>query len=211
MKVAIITADIVQSTAILPDAKQELYAAIAAMLEEISRLYTTKSEWYRGDSFQVQASAKDAARIALLIKTGIRGIDKSKGARGTKVHDVRLAAGIGTIDYIQETLAQSDGEAFRLSGRMLDQLKSLKQTFSFTTADSHNAALAIESQLLDALLAGTTATQCRVLYQKMMGLKEEEIAKKIVVSQSAINQHSNAAHWNVLSNYLDYFETLYHE
>ncbi|RYJ44517.1 hypothetical protein [Flavobacterium beibuense] len=213
MVAGVITSDIIQSTHINPPERQRLYAEIQQAIKEIGKKYPLKSEWYRGDAFQVKTDEiKYACRVALLIKTFTRSVEKDReqaGKKSPKIYDVRMAVGIGPIESGSDTLALSNGEAFQLSGRTLDELKGARRHFAFATADGNNNSLQIESQLLDALINSTTAAQCRVLYNKLLGHIEDDIAKKLGVSQSTVNQHANAANWSVFSDYLDYFENLY--
>ena len=44
---------------------------------------------------------------------------------------------------------------------------------------------------------------------KLKKIKEEDIAKKLQITQSTVNQHGNAANWNLIFNYLVFFENLY--
>ncbi len=211
MKAGIITSDIIQSTAISPAERERLYKEIKAALKIIGRQYPLKSEWYRGDAFQIKTvHVQYSCRVALLVKLFIRSVEKKEKGRGTpKIYDVRMALGIGATEPGRDTLALSNGEAFQLSGRTLDTLKTARYNFAIASADAHKDALYIESQLLDAVINSTTAAQCRVLYYKLLGFIEDDIAKKLGVSQSTVNQHANAANWSVIAAYLEYFENLY--
>lgn len=213
MIAGVITSDIIQSTNINTPERQRLYNEIQHALKEINKQYPLKSEWYRGDAFQVKPDdVKYTCRIAFLIKTFTRSVEKNKedaGKKSPKIYDVRMALGIGSVEQDGNTLALSNGAAFQLSGRTLDELKGARRHFAIATADVNNKSMQIEGQLLDALINSTTAAQCRVVYYKLLGYIEDDIAKKLGVSQSTINQHANAANWNVFSDYLDYFENLY--
>ena len=62
--------------------------------------------------------------------------------------------------------------------------------------------------LLDMLFKEATSKQCEVLYYKLMGMNEVEIAEKLGVVQSVVNQHSNAIGWNAIESAVNYFEKL---
>ncbi len=211
MKTGVITSDIIQSTTISPAERERLYKLTQESLLVIQEQFPHQSEWYRGDAFQIKTeNVKHSCRVALLVKTFIRSIEKGEKTKNTpKIYDVRMALGIGAAEPGRDTLALSNGEAFQLSGRTLDMLKTTRYNFAITTNDSHKNALRAEAQLLDTLISSTTAAQCRVLYYKLLGYIEDEIAKKLSVSQSTVNQHANAANWSVFDDYLDYFENLY--
>lgn len=84
------------------------------------------SDWeiYRGDSFQMLLPAKEALHAALIIKAGLKQIPKL---------DVRIAIGIGTVNYMTAKITESSGDAFTRSGSCFDALK--KQSLSISTED----------------------------------------------------------------------------
>ena len=206
LKAGIITADIVDSTGIKLDLREKLFAQFNSGLQQIQEQFNIEYEWYRGDALQVKTTNSAlSVRIALLIKLWIKGIEKET----KKSYDVRLSVGIGTIELDKKELSLSDGEAFRISGRNLDSLKSSKQSIIIDSNDAHSNSLKAESILLNAIIDGTTPIQSKVLFFKLRGFKEEDIAKQLGLAQSTINQHSNSGNWNTISKYLDYFEKLY--
>jgi hypothetical protein len=206
MKAGVITADIIKSTDLTAIEKSKLYQKVEKCIKEINKEFPLVSEWYRGDAFQVKVkNLKDVCRVAFLLKTKIKGLERELG----KTYDVRLAIGIGEIDYQQKTLAKSDGEAFHLSGRALDHLKNTKYTFIIDSNDLNKDSFNILSQFVDLVFDKHTPLQSRVIYMKLKKIKEEDIAKKLQITQSTVNQHGNAANWNLIFNYLVFFENLY--
>jgi hypothetical protein len=82
---------------------------------------TERLEIYRGDSFQLVVDPADALVIVLLLKATIKQ---------HKALDVRMAIGIGTIDYTSK-VTESNGSAFINSGECFEGLK--KQTLGIQT------------------------------------------------------------------------------
>ena len=60
--------------------------------------------------------------------------------------------------------------------------------------------------LLDVLLSKATSRQCKVLYLKLMNNQESEIAKRLNIGQSAVNQHSTSVGWNAIEEAVNYFK-----
>lgn len=206
LKAGIITADIVESTEIRLDIREKLFTQFNDGLKLIKEQFHIEYEWYRGDALQVKTiNIELSLRIALLIKLWIKSFEKET----KKSHDVRLSVGIGKIEVDKKELSLSDGEAFRISGRNLDSLKSTKQSIIIDSNDANSNSLKAESVLLNALIDNVTPIQSKVLFFKLKGFKEEEIAKQLGLAQSTVNQHSNSGNWNAISKYLDYFEKLY--
>lgn len=119
---AVITGDIINSRKVDP-------SAWISILKELFQKYGTEPknwEIYRGDSFQLVINAHEALEIAILIKSAIKKID---------LLDVRMAIGLGEIEYRSERITESNGTAFLNSGTQFEELK--KNTLAIK---SQNAA-----------------------------------------------------------------------
>jgi hypothetical protein len=62
--------------------------------------------------------------------------------------------------------------------------------------------------LTDALINNATKRQCEVLYYKLLSTKEIDIAEKMRIKQSSVNQHSSLAKWYCIETALNYFEQI---
>ena len=205
-KIGIITADVIESTEINFEYRNALFSKFNEGLDILKKEYSIEYEWYRGDAFQVKSlSCVTSLKIILLIKFWIKSFEKE----AKKSYDVRISLGIGKDELNQNQLSTSDGEAYRISGRNLDSLKSNKQTIIFDSNDYNSNALKIESVLMNAIIDNITPIQSKVLFYKLRGFKEDEIAKQLDLAQSTINQHSSSGNWNTIAKYLHYFEKIY--
>lgn len=222
---AVITGDIIQSTRLTNEQKVGVFNAIKTYLKALKKDYDMKSEMFRGDSFQCLINEHfDALRVALLIKTFIRSLNPSEmyditkrsgeekkigTALTTWIFDARLAIGIGKVDLETKTLANSNGEAFYTSGLLLDDIKNSKQHLAIESNDEHSEEWKTESILLDAIIRKTTALQCEVINFKLDFMTETEIANKLKIGQSAVNQRSNSGNWHAIEAMVDRFERVY--
>lgn len=222
MTKAIITGDLIDSTRI--EILQRVYF-IKQFEEELNHLakdFAMRSEIYRGDSFQsIIEEPINALKIALLQKTFIRSFNVSSGHKMNSsipekeiglpisLFDVRIAIGIGEVEVLTDKLASSSGEAFHLSGQLLDKMKNKKQTIGIATGDKFNEELETEFILLDTIISKTTALQCVVIYYKLLDYTEHQIAKKLNIGQSAVNQRSISGNWNAIESMLKRFEKIY--
>lgn len=206
-KVAIITADVILSSKKEATERLNLYQNITEGIKLIQTSFDFNFERNRGDEFQMKiAKIKEACIIGLLIKLWVKAIDYNTSKQK---YDIRMSIGIGEEDFEEETMAESDGEAYHLSGRGLETIKKTKQTFSIDSNDTNKDFLKMESRMLDVFIDKMTAMQSIVLFYKLLALTENEIAEKLRLSQSTINQHSNAANWPVIAEYTNFFEKLY--
>jgi hypothetical protein len=225
MKKAVITGDIIHSTRMDEETRLEVSKSIARFFKELEGAFKVRSEMFRGDSFQcLVPKVEDALTVALLIKMRIRSLNpselhsvkaKSKPRKAKTVDltnwvfDARLAIGIGEVPKSVKELATTSSEAFFLSGHLLDDMKSRKQSLDIDTEDKYREELETEMVLLDNIIARTTALQCEVIHWKLWGLAEIDIANKLGIGQSAVNQRSNAGSWNAISTMVERFETIY--
>ena len=106
----VITGDIINSRDVSP----EIWVP---NLKEALQLFGNESthwEIYRGDSFQLVIGAEQALHAAFTIKATIK-MDKKL--------DVRMAIGIGDINFKGEKITHGNGTAFINSGEKFEELK----------------------------------------------------------------------------------------
>ena len=59
--------------------------------------------------------------------------------------------------------------------------------------------------LLDHTINKATEKQSLILYLKLLGKSENEIAKELGISQSSVNQHSTSLGWNAIEKAVTFF------
>lgn len=215
---AIITGDIISSRSIRAELRQQLYTDLDKFLGSIKKKWIANYETYRGDSFQCELiRLEKALSVALMIKAYIISYSSPKAAKITrsitkgysnKEFDIRIAAGIGGIDFInKKKITTSDGEAFRLSGEALDKLKHENQTIVIkTNNEALNKSLAPLIALVDALTQKWTQNQAELILAKLMGKGDDEIAAEIDITTSAITQRKKTANWLAIEKAIIYVE-----
>lgn len=220
MKKAVITGDIINSTQLTVVENNQLIKGLQNIIDALEKTEELQGEIFRGDSIQcLLQNPKNALKTALLIKTYVKGIialhdekydlisTVNKNNRSS-IYDIRLAIGVGEVIDAKEKLSISQGEAFNLSGRLLDEMKN-KQTIAIKTNDKNNNEFETSLKLLDFIISNTTQNQCEVIYHKLNGKTEQEISEIIGVNQSAINQRSNSSGWNAIHSLIQRFEEVY--
>jgi hypothetical protein len=197
-QVAVITADVVNSTRFRSDQTSAwLNNLLTELRSDPTFDWALKPEVYRGDSFQgVIRKPEDALRLAILTRVIMRSNNK-----GT---DLRIAIGIGGVDHLTERAGTSDGEAFRLSGRLADQIRDRKAKIGFALT-SPAPALDSSMDLLETLIEGWTAAQCEVVYGLLMNRNISQIAETLSISQSAASQRAASAKWWAIASILSTF------
>lgn len=213
MNQAVITADIEDSTALSPDERKMLFASLKDEMKalEMNQLIREVS-FYRGDSFQLLvADSRDALVVGLLLKTCINklGSPGKPHKRGAKViFDTAVSIGIGKVTE-NKPLAENNEKPFVLSGRGLEQLKSERRTLGIFTGNRQTDRYLVTTlYLFDWIMNQWPLTSAELIYHKLQGKTEQEIAKELHVSQSAINQRSHAACWPGLERIIQLYRTL---
>lgn len=212
--VAILTADLIDSSQYEEDILERVLDALKEEFANIRVSYGNEEvhfRIFRGDSFQgVVYSPKYALRIALQIKTAVNQIhlrETKKSRAYSTVADFKMAIGIGTIDFERESISESNGQAFQFSGRTLDGMKNSSQNTLIKCSDEEvNSEFNTSFFLLDMLMEKWSTASAEVVFYLLKGMKEREIAKKINISQSAVNQRKRASGWEAISLLLKRYE-----
>jgi DNA-binding NarL/FixJ family response regulator len=213
---ATISGDVVASTKLSVPSRSVLETGVQELLQKLRADFNVYGRVIKGDYLECYLpNPADALRVALITKCFIKSlaVDGASGIKQFKTHGIRLAIGIGEISRFDETKGIIDGEAIYLSGRLISRQGDVSGTRKIIKStlfmDATNKQLVEEFEpalaLLDVLIAKGTARQCEVVYLKLLGDSEDDIAQKLNVSQSAINQHSTSAGWNAIEKAVDRF------
>jgi hypothetical protein len=222
MNKATISADIVSSSALETKQRLVLEKELKKLLSLLKKEFAANGFWGRlikGDYIEcVLDNPVSALKAALLMKSYIKSLtfkeNKSKVSgkkiRNFREYGIRIAVGIGELTVFNKRKGIIDGEAIYLSGRAINELTSsgkIKQTLVFRSSNEElNANFSAIFDLLDVIFAGHTKAQSEVIFHKLLGKLEKEIAEITGKSQSTINQHSKAAGWYAIESAVEYFE-----
>lgn len=205
---AVFTGDIIGSSR-FDAVRDDMLLSLKNSFKNIEKIVAPKEiicpfEIYRGDSFQGVVSVPEAA---LSIAMGIRASLLSSFRNSKYRLDARIAIGIGTIDYLPEDRGlEGTGDAFIQSGKTLDNMKKGEENLIIRTPWAKiNEELQTECSLLDALINRWTYEQSQAVLKQIQGMKQQDIAKELGISQSAVGQRLKTAgaraHLNFISRY----------
>lgn len=197
---AVITADMVNSTRFTSEQTgQWLTELINVLRNDPVFDWELKPEIYRGDSFQgVLKTWDQALRVAILSRVIMRS--------HTVKTDLRIAIGIGKTDLITDRPGTSDGEAFRLSGRLADQIRQKKSRIAFALPVP-STPLESTMDLLETLIGGWSTAQCEVVHALLLNQNITQIAEKLSISQPAVSQRVASAKWWAVESVLASFQS----
>ena len=186
---ATISADIVASTSLSVNETIGLKQRIESLFGLLKVSYPDfEGRQIKGDYIEcVMQNVSNVFRIAFIIKSCIKSFSTAKNEKTKNFHT-----------YIY------------LSGRALEEMSSLnKGTMSVHTSKKQlSAPLQTIALLTDAILNDMTVRQSEVVYYKLLGFKEADIAKKLGISQASVNNASTATKWYCIEESIKYFEQI---
>lgn len=180
------------------------------MLQSLPELLSTFTkinlEIFRGDSFQIRVwDPVDSLKVALAIRAHIRSF---KFAEYNRQWDARVAIGIGTMEYDTGTIAMSDGEAYRASGRGLDAIGKCRLTIE-TPWKEVNKELRVSTAFADDIVSGWTQSQSRVIFQSLTtSLNHAEIGNILGITRQMVGKALRAGKEDLINLYINRFEEL---
>ncbi len=209
---AVITGDLVKSSTFKEKRKDALRT-----LDEIFNTLKSKlpkdidtfiSDIFRGDSFQIVVSD---AEYALSIAIFIRAQLIRRSTAGIAIN-TRISIGIGSIEYLnQEKIMESDDEAFRLSERSLDEIPNYRRLIITSSSEEQNQTLEVLSAFIDAITSRWTSEQAEAISHWIFGKTQTALAKRIGVTQSAVQQRLQLAGHFAIEACVKYFDSIIHK
>ena len=222
---AVITGDVVRSTVVKDRAR--LAKVMKQAMEAIGKSgfgVVRPFEIYRGDSFQGVVEVKDALKVALTIRARLRQWEgpvqfsaAGKTVRTTGVRmpimlsllpDARVAIGLGTVSYRSSKVVESDGEAYRNSGRALDELGRTWGRLALSTPwDDMNAEFGTSIRLLDALVGKWSSASAQAMFLYLTkGSTQSELSGLLGISQPAVHKRLSGADQSAVQAMIDRYE-----
>ncbi|MCM8570198.1 SatD family protein [Gramella jeungdoensis] len=216
--IAVISADLLSSSSYSKELLEQAIRALNREFRELEKLTHPASEFeiYRGDSFQGLIYApQEALHFALRIKTAINRLhlnDSESNKAFKREADLKMAIGIGSYDFKRDSILESNGQAFQLSGRTLDEMKKYNRKLRLKTpSDNINEEFDASFLLFDTLSDKWSTASAEVIYYLLKGFKETEIAAELGISQSAVNQRKKAAGWDAIDVLLARYKKVINE
>lgn len=200
----VITGDIIGSSQIAPSNREYLLDTLHGITSDVVKVCGVSLDIFRGDSFQLIVDDPVLSlRIAVLIRAGLQ----RNSPTATK-WDARLAIGLGTITfYMKNSVMQSDGEAFRHSGREFDGLGKSRRLAIKTPWEDLNREFDVNTAFADEIISGWTITQAKIVYPSLLAEKaQKELAEELHTSQQSISKLMISAKVGLIERYLNRYE-----
>lgn len=206
---ATISADIISSTAMSIEDRLILEEKILGVIKTLKQTFGSKNFYGRlikGDYIEcVLENPKHALKAALILKSFVKSLhiaqnEKNKKIRNFKEYGIRIAVAVGKLSVFDKKKGIIDGEAIYLSGRAINEKtasnRQNKKTLVFKSSnEKYNDCFETIFGLLDFHFAKLTRSQCEIIYYRLLGKSEKEIAEITNKFQPAVNRASTAAGW----------------
>jgi len=206
---AVITGDIVASSKLEGEERKALLRLLKAIFAEVKRQergLVREFDIFRGDSFQgMVEDPRSALDIALYIRLKLLADEDEAHPHDW---DARIAIGIGEVSYLGESVATSDGLAFRRSGPMLDEMKREERLKITSGKEEFDWEMQVAMALLDGLTSRWTSKQAQVMLEAMKGKRQTEIAETFGMSQPAVSKMLKIAHWEAVEALIERYHYL---
>lgn len=208
---SVITGDIVNSTKVEGPQHKSLMSSLKASFSCISKQFgSTSSEIkfniFRGDSFQgIIPNPSAALHASLIIRSSLR---KAQPADSSFSWDARTAIGIGTIDYLPKEASEGDGEAYRYSGRSLDQMETNQRLAVKTPWETVNDEVESQAALLDAVIAKWSPSQAEIVLELLQDRSRKEISSEFDISQAAVHYRIKGSGWTAIEKFLQRYNNI---
>lgn len=204
--IAVITGDIIGYSKFGAAGRQRLQERLKHLFKTSSGLSSrpVRFEIFRGDSFQgVIQDASAALEVALWLRASLLEADPD-----TTRYDCRIAIGVGQADLVSESVLESDGEAFRNSGPLLDSMENEQLIAIRTPHPAANEELKVVCILADVILKRWTQVQARAIRHTLQGESQQQTAGALQVSQPAVSKSLKTAGWNAIETFIYRYKQL---
>lgn len=204
--IAVISGDIIKSSNLKQ--RNKLPAVLRGCYKYIISKFPDESAYeidvFSGDSWQFALrDIQSSLRVALAFKTYL------KSGKYMFPVDARISLAIGDSTFIsKKKISESDGEAFRASGRNLLAMDKNQTLAFYCKGCDRLEELSLLLTLIDSILSKYTSKQALAVFGALTYLNQSEIAKlwKPRITQQSVNKHLKSASWNAIEKAVLYFE-----
>lgn len=218
----VLSGDIIASTSLSYEEKSVLENRIKNLITILAEHFSIYARIIKGDYIEIVVeNPEDALTITLLLKSYIKSSEDDKENKSIRYQKfknfgIRIAMGFGPLARYDKEKGIIDGEAIYFSGRKINEESTtynkkrivIKNTLFFVSAEENrNATMNTILSLLDVLMSHATAKQNQIVFWRLLGKSEKEIANLLHIKQPTVNKQLNSVGWNAIDKSVQYFKT----
>ncbi len=217
-KYAVITGDLIKSSVfsdkeirgLMNDLRSSFSDRINSLLKDE---IISKFSVFRGDSFQAVAVKPEyALHSMILIRCFIK--KKYENIKTENKIDARISLGIGVIENysendLKDNVSEWTGEAFNLSGKALDSIKTKNiNLVAVTPWEEVDKEISVFLKMIDYLISRWSREQVVAIIGLIEGKSQTDMAKELNITQPAVRKRLKTAGSEVIQAILDRYEKL---
>lgn len=198
--IAVLTADIVNSAA---TPAGHWLDPLKAFLKSLG---SSPADWeiYRGDELQLRLAPEAALMCAVRLKALLKSLPEDL--------DIRIGIGLGEEDYRSERVSESNGAAYRNSGRSFEALRAGKIRMWVTSGRPEedrtmNLMLKLGLQIMDGW--SRLSAESVLMSLERPDAPQETLALELGIRQSAFSQRLARARFDLIQDLLSYYKQVY--
>lgn len=207
---AVISGDFIGFSRLSVTDRQKMYFVVKNGGKKVSTAFPGimpyEPDMFRGDGWQILLTDPVMSlRAALHFKAYIRAKTCGKNI------NTRMAIAVGTVDYVPENrVSAGDGQAFRLSGRLLDKMSRSKAGSMRFTMEDKKSSLLLDGivRQIGPIADQWTEKQPLSILGALRGMSQQRISKmdKCGISPQATDRYLHRAEWLAIRHTLTVFE-----
>ena len=110
---------------------------------------------------------------------------------------------------MSEKISDSDGEAFWLSGRNLDEMKNKAIFLKVSTSNTQlNQEWDVHCTVIDYLFEKQTINQAETIFWLLQKKNQQEIAQLVKIGQPSVSNRVKNSAWNIIEKILNRFQNV---
>ena len=137
--------------------------------------------------------------VALQIKALIKSV---------KNLDVRMSIGVGSEDFKGASVSESNGTAYKRSGRIFETLREEKLNLAIATGnEKEDQSLNLMIKLALNFMDEWTSVSAEIIAIALANTKisQQDIAEQLNIKQSAVSQRQKRARLDLVQELLSYY------
>lgn len=174
-------------------------------IAEVLSAYRVPFDLSRGGSFQaIFERVGDALQAILRLRAALKQIVARTNPKGL---DARAAIGIGTLDFMADSVAASRGSALQRSVRSLERMAPRGARISIESGDAERDAwITVAARLLDRVISGWSPSQAEAMQLALNGYTQHQIAEMLDITQPSVNNRLKLALWGEIDLILELWQ-----
>lgn len=193
--VALLTADIINSRSI-----EDQNIWLKPLKKLLLQWGDTPKDWeiFRGDSLQLEISQpEDSLLAALQMKALIKSLPNPDSKKRSSPIDIRISIGIGEKTHHANSVSESNGEAFILSGEKFELLKNDMLTLAVNSPwEDWNNEVNLYLKLAAIQMDSWSISSGELMYEILNNpeQKQAQLGKKLKINQNSVSKRFKTAH-----------------